>query len=68
MSAKKGKHREPNGEAVSPAQEKLTRKAYERELASLHGELVKLQLSGSSPRASRSSSCSRDATGPARVE
>jgi polyphosphate kinase len=44
MSAKKGKRREPNGEAASPAREKLTHKAYERELTSLHGELVKLQL------------------------
>jgi polyphosphate kinase len=44
MGAKKEKRREPNGESASAVGEELSGKAYERELARLHGELVKLQL------------------------
>jgi polyphosphate kinase len=46
MTATKGhgKRRKAEGEEDSSLREKLSNKAYERELARLHGELVKLQL------------------------
>ena len=46
MAATKGqrKSRKAESEDASSAQDKLSNKAYERELARLHGELVKLQL------------------------
>ena len=41
---KKGKKEKPGkGKAENSTAEKLTRKAYETELARLHGELVQLQ-------------------------
>ena len=40
----KGKAKKARNEKGSEGQEKLANKAYEKELARLHGELVKLQL------------------------
>ena len=67
MSARKRARKAEMAETPEVPDGKLKGKDYDHELAKLHVELVKLQQWTVQTRASRSVSCSKDATAPERA-